>query len=102
VFIDNILIYSKSRNDHEQHLRMTLQTLSEKQLYGKFKKCEFWLEKIAFSGHVIDKNGIFVDPHKIEAIIDWPSPTNVTEICNFMGLAGYYRVFVKDFSKIVV
>lgn len=71
-------------------------------MYGKFKKCEFWLDKIAFSGHVIDKNGITVDPHKIKVIIDWFTLTNMTEVRSLMGLIGYYRRFVKDFSKIAV
>ncbi|XP_028112932.1 uncharacterized protein LOC114311048 [Camellia sinensis] len=102
VFIDDILIYSKNRDEHEQHLRQILQILREKQLYGKFKKCEFWLVEIAFLGHIIKKDGISVDPHKIEAIINWPTSTNVSEVHNFMGLAGYYRRFVRDFSKIVV
>ncbi|XP_028110422.1 uncharacterized protein LOC114308926 [Camellia sinensis] len=81
---------------------MTLQTLREKQLYEKFKKYEFWLDEIVFLGHIINKDGIFVDPHKIKAIINWPTPTNVPEVHNFMGLVGYYQRFVRDFSKIVV
>ena len=69
-------------------------------MYAKFSKCEFWLDQVAFLGHVLSKDGIQVDPKKIEAIIDWPRPTTVTEVRSFLGLAGYYRRFVKDFSKI--
>ena len=80
--------------------RMVLQTLREHQLYAKFSKCEFWLDQVAFLGHVVPKDGIRVDPKKIEAIIDWPRPTTVTEVRSFLGSAGYYRRFMKDFSKI--
>ncbi|GJV36560.1 putative reverse transcriptase domain-containing protein [Tanacetum coccineum] len=100
VFIDDILIYSKSRKEHEGHLRLILKLLKEEKLYVKFSKCEFWLSKIQFLGHVIDSEGIHVDPAKIESIKDWASPKTPTEICQFLGLAGYYRRFIKGFSKI--
>ena len=100
VFIDDILIYSKSKEEHEDHLRVVLQLLKENQLYAKLKKCEFWLDKVGFLGHIISKEGISVDPAKIEAIKEWPRPTNVTEVRSFLGLAGYYRRFVEGFSKI--
>ncbi|GJX71595.1 putative reverse transcriptase domain-containing protein [Tanacetum coccineum] len=100
VFIDDILIYSKSRKEHEGHLRLILKLLKEEKLYAKFSKCEFWLSKIQFLGHVIDSEGIHVDPAKIKSIKDWESPKTPTEISQFLGLAGYYRRFIKGFSKI--
>ena len=84
VFIDDILIYSRDKEGHVDQLRTVLQTLMEHQLYGKLKKCEFWLEEVVFLGHVITKEGIKVDPQKVKAIIEWPRPTNVTEIRNFL------------------
>jgi len=100
VFIDDILIYSKDKKEHANHLRTVLQTLREHQLYAKLKKCEFWLTKVTFLGHLVTKEGIKVDPQKINAVVEWPRPTNVTEVRSFLGLARYYRRFVKDFSKI--
>lgn len=90
VFIDDILIYSASVEAHENHLRLILQTLQDKRLYAKLKKCEFWLPEVKFLGHVVTKEGITVDPHKIEAILNWLMPTNVSEVHSFLGLAGYY------------
>ncbi|KAL5538128.1 hypothetical protein UlMin_046157 [Ulmus minor] len=87
VFIDDILIYSKTKEEHEEHLRITLRTLEEHKLYAKFSKCEFWLDKVHFLGHVVSKDGVSVDPAKIEAVSKWPTPTNVTEIRSFLGLA---------------
>ena len=101
VFIDDILIYSKSKEEHEEHLRVVLRILREKKLFGKLSKCEFWLDKVSFIGHVIDKNGVSVDPAKVEAVVKWTRPTIVTEIRSFLGLAGYYRRFIEGFSKIV-
>ncbi|GJT12910.1 hypothetical protein Tco_0859952 [Tanacetum coccineum] len=100
VFIDDILIYSKSRKEHEGHLKLILNLLKKEELYAKFSKCEFWLSKVQFLGHVIDSEGIHVDPAKIEAIKDWASPKTPTEIRQFLGLAGYYRRFIEGFSKI--
>nr|GFA46094.1 putative reverse transcriptase domain-containing protein [Tanacetum cinerariifolium] len=100
VFIDDILIYSKNIKEHEGHLKLILKLLKEEELYGKFSKCEFWLSKVQFLGHVIDSGGIHVDPAKIEAIKDWESPKTPTEIRQFLGLAGYYQRFIEGFSKI--
>ncbi|XP_073046190.1 uncharacterized protein [Primulina eburnea] len=102
VFIDDILVYSSSEEDHKEHLRLILQKLREKELYTKFKKCEFWLESVAFLGHIISAAGVSVDPKKVEAISDWPRQNNVTEIRSFLGLAGYYRKFVEGFSSIAI
>ncbi|GAB2266340.1 hypothetical protein Dimus_037888 [Dionaea muscipula] len=102
VFIDDILIYSRSREEHVEHLRLALGILREKQLYAKFKKCAFWLENIAFLCHIVDKNGVSVDRTKIEAIEKWSRPTTVAEIRSFLGLAGYYRRFVEGFSTIAL
>ncbi|KAA3486320.1 Transposon Ty3-I Gag-Pol polyprotein [Gossypium australe] len=101
VFIDDILVYSKSEEEHDTHLRVVLQVLREKKLYAKFSKCEFWLSEVAFLGNVVSAEGIRVDPRKIEAVLDWKPPKSVAEIRNFLGLAGYYRRFVEGFSSIV-
>ena len=100
VFIDDILVYSKSWEEHEYHLRVVLQTLRENQLYGKLSKCEFWLDKVTFLGHVIFREGISVDPNKVEAVVKWERPTNVIEVRSFLGLASYYRWFVEGFSRL--
>ena len=100
VFIDDILIYSKNKKEHEGHLRTILELLRKEKLYAKFSKCDFWIRKVQFLGHVIDSQGLQVDPSKIVAVKDWATPTNPTEIRQFLGLAGYYRRFIEGFSKI--
>nr|GEZ27840.1 putative reverse transcriptase domain-containing protein [Tanacetum cinerariifolium] len=100
VFIDDILIYSKNEKEHEEHLKAILGLLKEEKLYAKFSKCEFWIPKVQFLGHVIDSRGIHVDPAKIESIKDWAFPKTLTEIRQFLGLAGYYRRFIEGFLKI--
>ena len=100
VFIDDILVYSSSKEAYEKQLRIILQILRDKQLYAKFCKCEFWLNRVAFLGHVISAEGVLVDPKKIKAVVNWELPTNPTEVRSFLGLVGYYRRFVQDFSII--
>ncbi|KAJ9561679.1 LOW QUALITY PROTEIN: hypothetical protein OSB04_006839 [Centaurea solstitialis] len=100
VFIDDILIYSRSKEDHEQHLRLILELLKAEQLYAKFSKCEFWIREVHFLGHVVNKEGIHVDPAKVEAVKKWEAPKTPTEIRQFLGLAGYYRRFIANFSRI--
>ncbi|GJV35388.1 putative reverse transcriptase domain-containing protein [Tanacetum coccineum] len=99
VFIDDSLIYSKRRKEHEGHLKLILKLLKEEELYAKFSNCKFWLSKVQFLGHVIDNEGIHVDPAKIESIKDWASPKTPTEIHQFLGLASYYRRFIEGFSQ---
>ncbi|XP_070041003.1 uncharacterized mitochondrial protein AtMg00860-like [Nicotiana tomentosiformis] len=100
VFIDDILGYSRGREDHADHLRVVLQTLHQHQLYVKFSKCEFWLEYVTLLGHVFSREGIKVDPKKLLAVKNWPRPITPTEFHSFLGLAGYYRKFVEGFSTL--
>ncbi|GJX85883.1 putative reverse transcriptase domain-containing protein [Tanacetum coccineum] len=100
VFIDDILIYSKSEEAHEVHLKMILDLLEKEKLYAKFSKCEFWLKEVQFLGHVVNRDGIHVDPSKVESVKNWKTPESSTEIHSFLGLAGYNRRFIDNFSKI--
>jgi len=100
VFIDDILVYFENAHDHEKHLRIVLTRLREHQLYPKFSKCEFWLKKVPFLGHILSKERISVDPSKVQEVLDWKAPTSVHEVWSFLGLAGYYRHFIPDISKI--
>ncbi|KAI3716247.1 hypothetical protein L6452_23456 [Arctium lappa] len=100
VFIDDILVYSKNEEGHEHHLREVLDVLRRERLYAKFSKCDFWLPEVQFLGHIVSKEGVKVDPAKIEAMTNWEPPKNPSEIRSFLGLAGYYRRFIQDFSKI--
>ncbi|GKC55681.1 putative reverse transcriptase domain-containing protein [Tanacetum coccineum] len=100
VFIKDILIYSKNKKEHKEHLKAILELLNKEELYAKFSKCEFWLPKVQFLGHVIDSQVIHVDPVKIKSIKDWASPKTPTEIRQFLGLAGYYQRFIEGFLKI--
>ena len=100
MFIDDILIYSKNEADHVEHLRIVLSRLREHKLYAKFSKCEFWLRKVPFLGHILSKSGISVDPSKVQEVLDWKTLTLVHEVHRFLGLVGYYRHFIPDFSKI--
>ena len=89
IFIDDILVYSCSLEEHSEHLRIVLQTLRERQLYAKLSKCQFWFDRVAFLGHVISVEGVSVDPKKIEAVVNWKPPKNVSEVRSFLSLAGY-------------
>ncbi|GJR93334.1 putative reverse transcriptase domain-containing protein [Tanacetum coccineum] len=100
IFIDDILIYSCNKEEHANHLRIILESLKKEKLYAKFSKCDFWISIVQFLRHIIDSQGIHIDPAKIEAVKNWASPTTPTEIRQFLGLVGYYRRFIKDFSKI--
>jgi hypothetical protein len=100
VFIDDILVYSKSEEEHVEHLRLVLTRLRDHQLYAKFSKCEFWLTKVQFLGHVLSAEGVAVDPGKVKDILNWKPPISVLEVQSFLGMAGYYRRFIPDFSKV--
>ncbi|GKA80306.1 putative reverse transcriptase domain-containing protein, partial [Tanacetum coccineum] len=100
VFIDDILIYSRNKEEHANHLRIILELLKKEKLYAKFSKCDFWIRIVQFLGHLIDSQRLHVDPAKIEAFKNWTSPTTPIEIRQFLGLAGYYRRYIKDFLKI--
>jgi hypothetical protein len=100
VFIDDILVYSKSEEEHAGHLHVVLQRLREHCLYAKLSKCDFWLKEIKFLGHTISQAGIAVGLDKVQEMMNWKPPTTVRQIQNFLGLAGYYRRFIPDFSRI--
>ena len=102
VFIDDILIYSKSEEEHKDHLMIVLQALRDHQLYAKFSKCEFWLTKVRFLGHVVSTLGVLMDPKKVEAVMSWERLKSVFKIRSFLGLERYYRRFIEDFFRLVV
>jgi hypothetical protein len=94
------LVYSRSEEENEDHLRLVLQKLRGQKLYANLSKCEFWLKQVALLGHIVSKGGISVDPNKIQDVLSWNAPMSVGNIRSFLGLAGYYRRFVEGFSKI--
>ena len=100
VFINDILVYSCSEQEHGEHLKMVMQTLWEHQLFAKYSKCEFWLPSVTFLGHVVSNEGISMDLKKVEAVQNWPRLTTVVKICSFLSLTGYYYCFIKYFSWI--
>jgi hypothetical protein len=100
IFIDDILIYSQSEEEHAGHLRMVLQRLWEHQLYAKLSKCEFWIDEVLFLGHIINKKGLTMDPKKVADILNWKAPTDARGIKSFIGMAGYYRHSLKGFWRL--
>jgi hypothetical protein len=100
VFIDDILVYSENKKDHEKHLRIVLTRLRDHKLYAKFSKCQFLLKKVPFLGHILSEDGVSVDPSKVQEVMDWKARTTVSKVRSFLGLAGYYRRFIPHFSKI--
>ena len=98
--MDDILIYFQSEWEHEYHLRIVLQLLRDHRLYAKLSKYKFWLTEVRFSGHVVLASCVSVDPEKVEAVMSWERPKSVFEIRSFLGLVGYYRRFIEDFSRL--
>jgi hypothetical protein len=99
VFIDDILVYSRSEEEHEEHLHLALQKIRGNRLYAKLSKCEFWMKQVAFLGHLISKGGISVDPSMVQYVLSWNAPMSVSDIQSFLGLAGYYRRFIEGFFE---
>ncbi|KAL0561541.1 hypothetical protein IC582_001975 [Cucumis melo] len=102
MFIDDILVYSVGKEAHEEYLRIVLQILRDKQLYAKFSKCKFWLEQVVFLGQVVLAKGVSVNPQKVEVVVNWERPISKIEVCSFLGLVGYYRRFIEDFSRLAL
>jgi hypothetical protein len=100
IFINDILVYSKMEEEHDEHLRIVLQTLRKHKLYTKFDKCDFYHKEIQYLGHFISSEGIVVDPKKIKSIMEWVVPKDVANIRSFMGITDYYRRFIEGFSKV--
>jgi hypothetical protein len=97
VFIDDILIFSRNEEEHDEHLRLVLQKLRNNQVYAKLNKCEFWLKEVSFLGHIISEGGISIDPSKVKDVLSWNTTQNISDIRSFLGLAGYYKRFIERF-----
>ena len=102
VYLDDILVFSRNADEHEQHLRTVLQLLRKHDLYAKLSKCSFCQPSVEFLGHIVSGNGVHVDPKKIDVIKHWPQPKSATEVRSFLGLANYFRRFIQGFSKLAI
>jgi hypothetical protein len=100
VLINDILVYTRSEEEHVEHLHLVLQKLRENRLYAKLSKCEFWMKQVSFLGHIISKGGISMDHDKVQDVLSWNAPMSVSDIQSFLVLAGYYQRFIKGFLKI--
>lgn len=98
VFIDDILIYLWTKYDNGQNQQMIMELLRKEKFYAKFPKCELWIRELHLLGHVVRNKGIHVDPTKIEAVKNYEAPRTLTELCQFLGLSGYYRRFIENYS----
>ena len=100
VFFDDIIVYSKTLEEHKEHLAKVFEELKEHKLYVNSKKSEFFLKEIKYLGHIISKEGIIMDPEKLKIIEEWPKPNNLHELRSFIGMCSYYRRFIEKFSII--
>lgn len=100
IFFDDILVYSASWKDHLRHLELVLQRLQEHQLYARLSKCSFGLAEVSYLGHKVSGIGVSMENDKVEAIVQWPRPSNVKQVRAFLGLTGYYRRFIKNYASI--
>jgi hypothetical protein len=100
VYLDDILIFNRTWEEHMRHIQQVLSTLRQHKLYANLEKCSFGMNRVQYLGYIVDEHGVHVDPAKIQVIRDWPAPTTLTELQSFLGLANFYRRFVLGFSHI--